>query len=369
MLRVPDKKRTRQTAFWELHDFSVGRGLEIGPLHRTMVSRDVADVRYLDVQDRDALVAHYAADAGVDTDLIPDIDYALIQPDGRTVGLVEATAAGAPFAWVVASHVIEHVPDLIGWLEEIAEITEDGAALLLVVPDRRYCFDVNRPPTTVGQLLQAHQDRDTRPSIRAVYDYLSSVVDNDARALWRGDTPGYDRRLHTLQEAQEKVADTLEGTYVDCHVWLFTPQSFVEQLHELRITGRSAWMVERVVPTAVHDVEFTAVLRRLPRGADTTSTQAGEVLPTENRPDWLIAPVRSEMADALEARIEALEAQLQERREKLRKVRAELRDERARREASDDAPRRDAAASRDRTPVPLWVRRVARKVRSRVHQA
>src|SRR6185436_9508930 len=106
---------------------------------------DEADVRYVDVLDRDGLVAHYADD-GVDTDRIPEIDFPLIQPDGRTLGLAEAAAPGAPYDWVVASHVVEHVPDLIGWLADLAELTADGAALVLVVPDRRYTFDALRPP-------------------------------------------------------------------------------------------------------------------------------------------------------------------------------------------------------------------------------
>ena len=71
---------TRRRSIWELHDFGTGRGLEIGPLHRTIVRRDQADVRYVDVLDRDGLVAHYADDAGVDTDRIPEIDFPLSAP-------------------------------------------------------------------------------------------------------------------------------------------------------------------------------------------------------------------------------------------------------------------------------------------------
>lgn len=319
---MPVNKVNRRDMYWDLHDFGSGRGLEIGPLHRTIVHRDKADVRYVDVHDQAGLRTHYAGHDGVDPELIPEIDYTLIQDDGRVLSLPEATAAGAPFAWVVASHVIEHVPDVIGWLAEVAEVVNDGAALVLAVPDRRYCFDVNRPPTTVGQMLDAHRLGDTRPSVRAVYDYFSSVVDNTSADLWAGRIPDYSRRIHTLGQAVERVAATEAGEYVDCHVWLFSPQSFVEQMHELRVTGRSDWMVEEIVETPAQDVEFRVRMRRLPRASNSTAGQPGEIVPSADRPDWLTPVETSALVSHLEKKVVALEERLRERRTKLRKTQA-----------------------------------------------
>ena len=111
MTKQRDPRRSR---LWALQDFSQGRGLEVGPLHQAIVGRDEADVRYVDVHDQAGLRAHYAGDPEVPPDDIPEIDYTLVKPDGTTVSLADACRAGAPFAWVVASHVIEHVPDVIG---------------------------------------------------------------------------------------------------------------------------------------------------------------------------------------------------------------------------------------------------------------
>ncbi len=121
-----DRRRRR---FWRLHDLSEGRGLELGPLHRPIATRDQTDVRYLDVQDQAGIQAHYAGDPGVDTAQIPPIDYFLQQPDGRILSLREAAGPGAPYDWVVASHVIEHIPDVIAWLQDLGEArTRRGAA-------------------------------------------------------------------------------------------------------------------------------------------------------------------------------------------------------------------------------------------------
>jgi SAM-dependent methyltransferase len=311
----------RRQSYWDLRDFSVGHGLEVGPLHRPVIARGEGDVSYVDVYDRDRIVEHYATDPDVPVEDIPEIDFHLIQPDGTTVTLAEATARGAPFDWVMASHVIEHVPDLIGWLAELAAVVRDGGVLVLAIPDKRYCFDVHRPPTTVGHLVDAHLAGLQRPSVAAVYDYFSSVVDADSRQLWRGRIPTYDRRLHSLDEARHHMERTLAGEYVDCHVWLFTPDSFLRQMHELRVTGRSDWVVERMEPTPPGELEFRVVLRRLPRGEVTTGDQPGEVLSEGDMPDWLVEQVRGQEAERLQQRIDRLQARLAKRGRKLKRLR------------------------------------------------
>ena len=37
----------RRQSFWDLHDFSAGHGLEVGPLHRPIIGKDEGDVSYV----------------------------------------------------------------------------------------------------------------------------------------------------------------------------------------------------------------------------------------------------------------------------------------------------------------------------------
>jgi SAM-dependent methyltransferase len=317
--------KPRRHQFWTLYDFSVGHGLELGPLNRPMVDRDQGDVSYLDVLDRDGIIEQYRDDPLVVSETIPEIHYVLTGPDGQTRSLVEAVKPGAPFDWVVASHVIEHVPDVIGWLKELAEVVVDDGALVLAVPDRRYCFDVHRPPTTVGQMLGAHAVRDVRPAPSAVYDFFAGSVGYDLAALWRGELPTYSQRIHSLDQASAHFDRALAGEYIDCHVWLFSPDSFLQQMNELRRTGQSEWVVTRMDPTRHNDLEFHAVLRRIPRTQDSTAEMADEVTSDVVVPDWLPDTTAGARADRLERRVTRLEGRLARRDATLRKLRRRLR--------------------------------------------
>ncbi len=263
----------RRARFAEFFDFGTGHGLEIGPLAKPIAVRPDADVSYVDITDRDGLVAHYGDDPDVDTDAIPELDFWLTQQHG-IVTIDDACAAGAPFDWVVASHVIEHVPDVIGWLQQIAAVTGDGGTLVLAIPDRRYCFDVHRPPTTVGQALEAHERGDRSPQTRAVFDYFHQVVTISAADAWEGRIPGPEARIHSLDAAVAFAGRAREGEYVDSHVWLFTPSEFVAFVDDLGRLGLVDFAVERVVPTRRNELEYYALLTRIPRDIDTVSTAA-----------------------------------------------------------------------------------------------
>lgn len=280
-LKYRDNRRKLLKSFF---DTTTGAGLEIGPLHAGMVNPDEANVRFADVYDRKGLCEKYALDKAVALELIPEIDFPLIV-DGVEQSLSEATAMGAPYDWVLASHVVEHVADLIGWLNEIEKITSPGSRLILFVPDRRYCFDVHRPQTTIGQILEAHENKDTKPGIRAVYDYFGSKVEVDTAAVWKGARPpGRASRTYGLDEVTARLEDVRRGEYHDVHVWTFTPQSFLEQIKILRQLGLISWYVKRIEPTKRNRLEFKVELQRVPEDVDAS---IAEPELDSDLPDWL----------------------------------------------------------------------------------
>jgi Methyltransferase domain len=260
-------RKAQMTALADLH---TGVGLEIGPLHRTIVDKDEFDVRYVDVFDTASIRDHYRDDPAVDINDIPELDYWLRTDSGEILGLDEAAKGSAPYSWVVASHVIEHVPDIIGWLGQLAVIMDDDASLVLCIPDRRFTFDALRPPTTIGQMLEANNGGDRVPSIRAVYDHTRNAVYASAQELWAGGSVSEQDRIHDLGYTLSQLAEVRdEGHYVDCHVWLFTPAEFAAQIDELGQLKVIDFYTDRIVPTERDGMEFFAVLKRLPRNLST----------------------------------------------------------------------------------------------------
>lgn len=296
----PSKRQKRIIGLTDL----TGPGLEIAPLWRPIMQKASWDVKYVDIVSTEQLVAHYADDPNVPVDEIVDVDFALTDADGVVRPLSEVAKNASPFSWVVASHVIEHVPDLITWLDDIAALLSDDGALVLVIPDTRFTFDAYRPHTTVGQMLQAHHEQDTTPSVRAVYDYLRSASTISPADAWAGRHAGLaTSRIHDLPYVLSQLERAKDLEYVDSHVWTFRPQTFIEQINELGELGLCDFVVESVRTTRPDDLEFFAVLRRLPRdrspAQDAELRARGKKKTNDDPARFLPAPPAEEPAPGL----------------------------------------------------------------------
>src|ERR1700722_11790090 len=94
-----------------------GEGLEIGPLCWPLLPKSEFNVKYVDHVSAAKLKKIYKDDPGVALDRIDKVDYPLA---GRS--LRNTVGGNKLFDYVVASHVIEHVPDMVGWLQDMASV-------------------------------------------------------------------------------------------------------------------------------------------------------------------------------------------------------------------------------------------------------
>src|SRR5258708_2223917 len=104
-----------------LHGLDVSKlvGVEIGALDKPYVRREDGEVLYVDYTDRDTLVQKYKDDPHVNVGNIVHVD--AIWGHNTLAGAVRDRKVD----YVVASHVIEHVPDLITWLSELRSILKE----------------------------------------------------------------------------------------------------------------------------------------------------------------------------------------------------------------------------------------------------
>ena len=205
-------------------------GLEIGALCRPFIKSADHDVLYADHASTEALRDKYRNDPDVAIEDIVEVTAVL---DGRAL----SEAVGTKVDYVVASHVIEHVPNLIGWLHDLCSVLNDGGEIRLVVPDKRFTFDYLRATTQLSDVLYADVVKARFPQAHIVMDYVLNVVKLDGAKAWRSQIePCVLERHHTLQDAQNIARQILSSNaYHDVHCWVFTPHSmarlFVELTH------------------------------------------------------------------------------------------------------------------------------------------
>ncbi|MGQ0615799.1 MAG: methyltransferase domain-containing protein [Acidimicrobiia bacterium] len=233
-------------------------GLEVGALHNPVLTKAESDVRYVDHAATEDLRAKYADHPHV----AEMVDVDVVWNGGQLVHAV----GPQPVDYVIASHVIEHVPDLIGWLAQMADVLRPDGVLSLVIPDKRYCFDTRRATSAMPEIVDAWLTNAERPSVRAVYDFYANLVAVDALTIWAGagDHPSQPMDHRLGLEWARKASGSQE--YVDVHCWVFTPTSFLEVLEKLMELGLLRFRVLAAHDTEPGGDEFYVSLQRLPDG-------------------------------------------------------------------------------------------------------
>jgi SAM-dependent methyltransferase len=127
--RFTERERTRTQL---ARQYLVGEGIEIGALRmsRADLRRQYRELNALPI---------------VDPDIIDD---------GETLCAV----APVSLDFVIANHFIEHCADPIGTIRVFASKLRAEGVIYMAVPDKRFCFDKQRPSTSFEHLEADHED-------------------------------------------------------------------------------------------------------------------------------------------------------------------------------------------------------------------
>ncbi|WP_408398670.1 methyltransferase domain-containing protein [Paraburkholderia aspalathi] len=256
ILTVRDKRRERLLRGL---DIQKGVGVEIGPLCWPLVRRsDAPNVIYVDHTDTPSLRQKYKDDPHLDVNEIVDVNAVW----GRNT-LHEAIKSQY-VDYVVASHVVEHVPDLVTWLRELAAVLRPTGEVRLAVPDRRFTFDYFRRESRLPEVLTSYITRARVPHPYSLLDHCLAAADVPTLEAWqRRINPNSVKRHHTWQGAIHLARDAFEnGTYHDVHCWVFTPSSFAKLMADLCQMELLDFACEDFCDTLQNEIEFSVVLRR-----------------------------------------------------------------------------------------------------------
>ena len=170
-----------------------GRGVEIGALWRKFPVPTKAKVYYVDRLSTEDLHRHYT-----------EVTAAVVRSD------LVADAMHLPFAarsldFLIASHVLEHLPLPLAALRHWYELLRPSGVLLLKIPDKRYTFDVRRERTMLQHLVAEDSATNNFDKRAHFEDWVENVVGRK-----RGTT-----------EFQQEVERLLACDYsIHYHTWI-----------------------------------------------------------------------------------------------------------------------------------------------------
>lgn len=142
-----------------------GAGLEIGALNAPMWMPLGASVRYVDRLSTAQQREHYPELAHIS---LPEVD---IVCDGELLTPVRSHSV----RFVVANHVLEHCQNPLRAIEEWLRVVQDGGVVFMAIPDKRLCFDSERPVTPLAHVLDEYEHGPERNLRAHVEEWVTHV--------------------------------------------------------------------------------------------------------------------------------------------------------------------------------------------------
>lgn len=193
---------------------SESRGLEVGASDLPTVPKTVGSCRYADFRTAKEMVELWNLPA----ETVCHVDYLLT----RNRGILEQIPDR--FDYIVACHVLEHVPDVITYINDLKSLLDQGPgkAILLTLPDKRATLDGTRPSTTIERLLAYHYNQIKYPLFDHVLEF---------HRHWAG--YGNGGGPLPIAEAYEFTERNWKSGEADAHCHVWEDKEFLSQSREL----------------------------------------------------------------------------------------------------------------------------------------
>jgi SAM-dependent methyltransferase len=223
--------------------YVVGEGLEVGAGHQPFPLPSGATVRYVDRWSPDE-----------NRELFPELGAAdFPEPDVVANFDVDRLSAFADSSqdFIIASHVLEHLADPLGFLDELHRVLRPGGLLVLLLPDRRRTFDRDRSATSLVHLIGEHDSGVIDVSDEHVEEFLDATM------------PGWRNGVDQDEAVPSHTLDFHRRRSIHVHCW--TESEFDEVLlHSTDVMGHRWELIDAVTvdDEGPEGFEFGFVLSR-----------------------------------------------------------------------------------------------------------
>lgn len=221
------------------------RIIEIGPSHAPIAPKaDGWRSFVVDHTDQAGLRAKFAG-LGVDLDAIEPVDAIW---SGEALDAAVPSELAGSFDLLIASHVFEHLPDPIRFLDAAARLLKPEGVISLAIPDHRFCFDYLRPVTTTAEMLEAWFAQRTIHPPRTLWNHATATVTMDGVGAWGQhpvSRPAYQSGAGFTRAAVEArfAPRGTDVAYEDAHAWMLTPAVFSQIMIELAQLELTPWKI------------------------------------------------------------------------------------------------------------------------------
>lgn len=213
-----------------------GLGLEIAPYFDPFVDRAKYKVLYTDYISTDEIKEKALENPTLSGQAIPEVDF-VWTPGSH----LRERAPPIAFDYVVASHVMEHVPNPVGWLNELLSVTKTGGKVVLFLPDRRQTSDLYRNITSFAEMVELWISQPDVPTPRQVADFMGGSFRNDhgtSNFFDGAKTPTSADRSYSDEDAIDTAKFvSLNNNYIDVHATVWEPVHFADVLRRLSAAG------------------------------------------------------------------------------------------------------------------------------------
>jgi SAM-dependent methyltransferase len=232
------------------------RILEIGALDSPTFRPLEYDVFYADYASREELSKNGERNPRYKYDRLVDVDYVVS-------GKRYPDIINEKFDLIIANHVIEHIPDVIGWLHDLGTLLHPDGMVFLSVPDRRYTFDIVRRESNFIDIIRPHISRQTRPDLLNILDHLWYYKQVKAPEIWEGThLEAMQRMRFTHAECIVAAEMASRKPYADVHCHVFTELSFCELIEDLKKFGYFGFEELAIEPVIQGSNEFYVMLKK-----------------------------------------------------------------------------------------------------------